>query len=109
MVVQFGLAIIPLAGFCAACGFTSATTRGTSGSLRYAEELSTTVAPAAANTGAHCLEVEPPAENRAISTSATDSSVISVRSSTRILSRRNLSSVRAERGDAEQRTVVERK
>ena len=52
MVVQFGLAMMPFGGFFASCGFTSLTTSGTSGSLRQAEELSTTTAPAAANRGA---------------------------------------------------------
>src|SRR5690606_37319730 len=37
------------------------------GSIREAEELSTTVVPTAANFGAHCKEVSPPAENNAIS------------------------------------------
>src|SRR5699024_10541949 len=105
MVVQFGLAIMPLAGFFTACGFTSATTSGTAACLRYAEELYSTDAPAAAKTGAHCLEVEPPAENNAISTSATDSSVIWERSSTTILSPRNSSSVPAERGEAKKRPL----
>jgi hypothetical protein len=35
--------------------------------MRQREELSITVAPAAANRGAHSPEVEPPAENRAMS------------------------------------------
>ena len=35
--------------------------------MRHADELSITVVPAAANLGAHCKDVSPPAENRAIS------------------------------------------
>jgi hypothetical protein len=49
---------------------TWATTSGTSVSIRKADELSTTTAPAAAKAGAYCLERSPPAENRAISTPA---------------------------------------
>ncbi len=49
-----------------ASGLTSVTTSGTSGSIRQADELSITVAPAAANLGAIAFEVDPPAENRAI-------------------------------------------
>src|SRR5690606_10901398 len=47
--------------------FISGTTKGLSKSMRHAEELSITVVPAAANFGAHSNEVEPPAENKAIS------------------------------------------
>src|SRR5579875_1476907 len=67
MVVQFGLATMPLGIRSRASAFTSGTTRGTSGSIRQAEELSTTVAPAAATRGASSLEAGPPAENRAMS------------------------------------------
>ena len=52
IVVQFGFAMMPLGGLIASCGFTSDTTSGTSGSPRQHEELSTTVAPAAATFGA---------------------------------------------------------
>ena len=45
----------------------SGTTSGTSGSIRQAEELSITIAPAAAAFGAYSLEVVLPAENRAMS------------------------------------------
>ncbi len=51
IVVQFGLAMMPLRTSASACGLTSLTTSGTSGSMRQAEELSTTVAPAAAKPG----------------------------------------------------------
>ena len=70
MVVQFGLAMMPLARRAMACGFTSETTRGTSGSMRHAEELSMTTAPAAANFGARAREPAAPAENRAMSSPA---------------------------------------
>ena len=67
IVVQFGLAMMPLRISLIACGLTSLTTRGTSGSIRQADELSMTTAPAAANFGASSLEDEPPAENSAMS------------------------------------------
>ena len=71
MVVQFGLAMMaprprPTTAS-AASGLTSDTTSGTVGSIRQADELSITMAPAAANFGASAFEVEPPAENRAMS------------------------------------------
>ena len=105
IVVQFGLAMMPFGSSRAASGLTSETISGTSSSLRHAEELSTTVAPAAANTGAHSREVDPPAENRAMSTSLTDSSVTWVRSSTVMSSPLNSSTVPAERGEAKKRTL----
>ena len=67
MVVQFGLAMMPFRASAMASGFTSLTTRGTSGSIRQAEELSMTMAPAAANFGASSFDDAPPAENSAIS------------------------------------------
>ena len=48
IVVQLGLAMIPLRASATASGLTSLTTSGTSGSMRQAEELSMTTAPAAA-------------------------------------------------------------
>src|SRR5438105_15787344 len=51
MVEQFGLATIPLGTCRRASALTSGTTRGTSGSMRQALELSTTTAPALAATG----------------------------------------------------------
>ena len=42
IVVQFGLAMMPLRASATASGFTSLTTSGTSGSIRQAEELSMT-------------------------------------------------------------------
>ncbi len=67
IVVQLGLATMPLGRSCTASGLTSLTTSGTSGSRRHAEELSTTTAPAAANFGASSREVAPPAENSTMS------------------------------------------
>ena len=67
IVVQLGLAMIPLRASAMASGLTSATTSGTSGSMRNAEELSITVAPAAANRGASSRDDVAPAENRAMS------------------------------------------
>ena len=52
MVVQFGLATMPLGMARSASALASGTTSGTSGSMRQAEELSMTVAPAAARRGA---------------------------------------------------------
>src|SRR3954470_4732182 len=67
MVVQFGLAMIRFGAVSASAPLTSATTSGTSGSIRQAKELSMTVTPAAANFGASALDVDPPAEKRAMS------------------------------------------
>ena len=67
MVVQFGLAMMPLRASAIACGLTSLTTSGTSGSMRNAEELSMTVTPAAANRGACARDVVAPAEKIAMS------------------------------------------
>ena len=75
IVEQFGLAMMPL-WWAMACGLTSGTTSGTSGSMRKALELSMTTAPALTAAGANCLLAAPPA-NRAISTSLKDSSVVS--------------------------------
>src|SRR5918995_5473822 len=73
MVVQFGLATIPLWS-CSASGLTSETTSGTSSSMRHCDELSTTTAPASAKRGAHSALTPEPAENSAISKPWIDSS-----------------------------------
>ena len=65
IVVQLGLAMMPFGGRIASSGLTSATTSGTSGSIRQAEELSTTTAPAAATLGAVASDAVLPLENRA--------------------------------------------
>ena len=70
MVVQLGLAMMPWPAAmtaAAASGLTSETTSGIAGSLRKALELSTTIAPASANTCASAREVVAPAENSATS------------------------------------------
>ena len=67
MVVQLGFAMMPLGRLSTSSGLTSETTSGTSGSLRHAEELSTTTAPAAANLGAYSREAVAPAEKIAMS------------------------------------------
>src|SRR6185437_127813 len=64
IVEQLGLAMI-LSFAVSISAFSSGTTSRLVGSIRQAEELSTTVIPAAANFGAHSSEVLPPAENRA--------------------------------------------
>src|SRR5438270_13606396 len=51
MATQFGLAMIPFLMFFNSDAFTSGTTSGTSGSIRQADELSITVAPALAAIG----------------------------------------------------------
>ncbi len=80
IVVQLGLAMMPSSAAATSPGFTSETTSGTRSSIRQADELSTTVAPASATRGAHSFEVEPPAENRATSRPA--KSAVSMSSTT---------------------------
>ncbi len=67
IVVQFGLAMIPLGVLRTSWPLTSATISGTSGSMRNADELSMTIAPAAANFAANARDEVAPAENRAMS------------------------------------------
>ena len=67
MVVQLGLAMMPFGRRLASDGLTSETTSGTSGSIRQADELSMTTAPASATRGAYSLELPLPAENRTMS------------------------------------------
>src|SRR5580658_5127992 len=73
---QLGLAMMP-AWPRIASGLISGTTNGTLVSMRKAEELSTTVAPARTAIGAKRLEVLPPAEKSARSTPAKLASVSS--------------------------------
>ncbi len=70
IVVQFGLATIPFGIDPRASSLTSLTTKGTSGSIRHAEELSITIAPAAAKRGASSREPGAPQENSAKSSPA---------------------------------------
>ncbi len=100
IVVQFGLAMMPLRASRTAAGLTSLTTSGTSGSIRQAEELSTTTAPAAANTGASAFEVPPPAENSAMS--SPEGSAVAASSTTTSRSPHAMV-VPAERADAKNR------
>src|SRR6185437_3923371 len=67
IVEQLGFATMPRCP-AIAWGLISGTTSGTAGSMRKAEELSTTTAPARAAIGAKRLEIEPPAENSAMPT-----------------------------------------
>ena len=67
IVVQLGLATMPLGRSSSSWGLTSDTTSGTSGCMRQADELSMTVAPAAATFSAIARDVVAPAENRAMS------------------------------------------
>ena len=62
---QLGLAIIP-EWFAMSPSLTSGTTSGTSGSVRNADELSMTTAPASTAAGAKSLARSDPAENSAI-------------------------------------------
>ena len=64
MVVQLGLATIPLCPS-SASGLTSETTSGTSSCMRHCDELSTTTAPASAKRGAHSALMLEPAEKSA--------------------------------------------
>src|SRR3954452_12452757 len=73
IVVQFGLAMMPRRAAMTGSmspGLTSETTSGIDGSLRKAEELSTTMTPASTNPGATAREVVAPAENSAMSSPA---------------------------------------
>ena len=67
MVVQFGLATIPFGMSSRLSAFTSGTTSGTSGSMRQADELSTTMAPAAAMAGLYARDEVLPALRSATS------------------------------------------
>src|SRR5204862_2045438 len=68
MVEQFGLATIPLGILARASAFTSGTTSGTSGSMRQALELSTTMAPALAAMGLNSRLMPAGVLDRTIST-----------------------------------------
>ncbi len=70
IVVQLGLAMMPLPAFATCSGLTSLTTSGTAGSIRQAEELSMTTAPAAAKRSASARDAVAPAENSAMSSPA---------------------------------------
>ena len=100
MVVQLGLATMPMGMSSRAAALTSGTTRGTSGCIRQPDELSMIVAPAAAIFGAYSIEAVLPALSRAMPTPA--QSAVAVSSTT--TSRPAHSSVLpAERADAKKR------
>ena len=100
MVEQLGFAMMPpLPNFmpAIASGLTSGMTRGTPSVMRNALLLSTTVHPTSEAMGAYFLEMEPPAEKRAMSTPLKDFSV----SSSTVYSAPSKEYVRpAERADA---------
>ena len=73
---QFGLAMMPLCSLMRPA-LISGITSGTFGSMRKAEELSMTTAPALTAIGANFLEMPPPAENSAMSTPSKERSVSS--------------------------------
>ena len=97
IVVQLGLATMPLGMSSRSSGLTSETTSGTSGSLRQALELSTTMAPASATRGAQTFDVDPPLENSATSSPAKSAVAVS---STTISSLFHGRVVPADRADA---------
>src|SRR6266851_6717222 len=70
MVEQFGLATIPLGIRDRASALTSGTTSGTSGSMRQALELSTTMAPALAAIGLYSRLIAAGVLERTMSTPA---------------------------------------
>ena len=96
MVVQFGLAMIPFGHLATSPGLISGTTSGTSGSIRNAEELSITTAPAAAAAGANSSEMPPPALKRARSMPEKESGLSSFTACSRSRKRSVLPTERAE-------------
>ncbi len=105
MAAQFGLAMMPLCSRMR-LALISGITSGTFGSMRKAEELSMTTAPAFTATGANFLEMAPPAENSAISTPSKERSESS---STTILWPRNPTVLPAERALASAFSLPTRK
>ena len=75
MVEQFGFAIIFIF-LVKTCALISGMISFLFGSIRHAEELSTTVVPTAAKRGAHSLETLPPAEKIAMSARASTASAM---------------------------------
>ena len=62
MVVQFGLATMPMGRSSSSWALTSGTTRGTRSSMRNAEELSMTTGPEAAMRSARAFDAVAPAD-----------------------------------------------
>src|SRR3954471_2755550 len=100
MVVQFGLATMPFGIDASESSLTSVTTSGTSGSMRQADELSITTAPAAATRGASSRDADAPLENSATSSPSNDAVA---ESSTSISPPFHGSRFPAERADAKKR------
>src|SRR6185312_10206757 len=100
-VVQLGTEMIPFGRSKAACGLTSGTTSGTWGSERNAPELSTTMTPRSAATGAQTAETSSGTSNIARSTPSKASGVSSW---TVTWSPRIVTCLPAERADAIGRT-----
>ncbi len=95
--------MMPLGGRIASSGLTSETTSGTSGSIRQADELSTTTAPAATTFGAVARDAPLPLENSARSRPLKSAVAVS---STVISPSRHGSRVPAERAEAKNRSSV---
>ena len=98
MVEQFGLAMMPRRMRPSACGLTSGTTSGTSGSMRNWLVLSMTVQPEAAARGACTAETAAPGLNSPMSQPA-KSNVSRLRTLSTVLSPNEIS-LPAERGEA---------
>src|SRR4029434_7961421 len=96
---QLGLAM-SRSSFPMACGLISGMTSGTRGSIRNADELSTTVAPRSTAIGAKRFDAELPAEKRARSTPR---KLLSVSSRTLRVAPRKVVDLSAERADAKRR------
>ena len=101
MAAQFGFEMMPLC-FLIRRALISGITSGTSVSIRKAEELSTTTAPALTAMGANFFEMLPPAENSAMSTPSKD---VSTNSSMTIFWPRKSTVFPAERALASARKV----
>src|SRR5215467_9005162 len=96
IVVQFGLAMMPLGRLATISALTSGTTSGTSGSMRNAPELSPTTAPRAAAIGAHCAEISSGTSNMATSTPSKTSALSACTSALRPRTRSRRPAERAE-------------
>ena len=107
IVVQFGLAMMPLRASASASGLTSLTTSGTSGSIRQAEELSMTIGAGGGELRARApATCAPPAENSAMS--MPDGSAVAASSTVDLACRRHGSVVPADRAEAKKRIALER-
>src|SRR4051794_34720807 len=103
MATQFGLATIPFGMQASSWALTSGTTSGTSGSIRHADELSTTMAPALAAIGLNSRLTDAGVLDRTISTPANASGRIG---STLYCWPRNVTDLPALRSEA--RNLIER-